>query len=59
MGFLIGPGDADPLNAFVSITFLQGAVIEESPLVKSSYSVMSGISVSWIFLKSARSVTAD
>jgi outer membrane protein len=46
-------------NAFVSVTFLQGAVFEDSPLVKSSYSVMSGIAVSWIFLKSAKSVTAD
>jgi outer membrane protein len=46
-------------NAFVSVTFLQGAVFEDSPLVKTSYSVMSGIAVSWFFLKSARSVTAD
>ncbi len=46
-------------NAFVSITFLQGAVIEDSPLVKSHYSVMSGIAVSWIFLKSAKSVPAE
>jgi outer membrane protein len=47
------------LNAFFSVTFLQGAVIEDSPLVKSSYSVMSGIAVSWVFLKSARSVPAE
>jgi outer membrane scaffolding protein for murein synthesis (MipA/OmpV family) len=46
-------------NAFLSVHFLQGAVIEDSPIVKSSYSVMSGIAVSWIFLKSARSVTAE
>lgn len=46
-------------NAFVSVTFLQGAVFEDSPLVKSSYSVMSGIAVSWIFLKSAKSVSAE
>ncbi|MHB9096645.1 MAG: MipA/OmpV family protein [Syntrophales bacterium] len=46
-------------NAFVSVTFLQGAVFEDSPLVKSSYSVMSGIAVSWIFLKSAKSVPAE
>jgi outer membrane scaffolding protein for murein synthesis (MipA/OmpV family) len=46
-------------NAFVSVHFLQGAVIEDSPLVKSSYSVMSGIAVSWIFLKSAKSVSAE
>ena len=46
-------------NAFVSVHFLHGAVFEDSPLVKSRYSVMSGITVSWIFLKSARYVTAD
>lgn len=46
-------------NAFVSVTFLQGAVFEDSPLVKSRYSVMSGIAVSWVFLKSAKSVTAE
>jgi outer membrane protein len=46
-------------SAFVSVTFLQGAVFEDSPLVKSSYSVMSGIAVSWIFLKSAKSVPAE
>ena len=43
-------------NAFVSVHFLQGAVIDDSPLVKSHYSVMGGIAVSWIFLKSAKSV---
>jgi outer membrane protein len=47
------------VTAFVSIHFLQGAVIEDSPLVKSSYSVMSGLAVSWIFLKSEKSVAAD
>ena len=47
------------LNAFVSVHFLQGAVIEDSPLVKSSYAVMSGIAVSWVFLKSAKSVPAE
>jgi len=47
------------LSAFVSAHFLQGAVFEDSPLVKSSYSVMSGIAVSWVFLKSARNVTAE
>jgi MipA family protein len=43
-------------NAFVSVHFLQGAVIDDSPLVKSHYSVMGGIAVSWIFLKSEKSV---
>ena len=46
-------------NAFVGVHFLHGAVFEDSPLVKSRYSVMSGIAVSWIFLKSTKSVTAD
>jgi MipA family protein len=46
-------------NAFVSVTFLQGAVFEDSPLVKTSYAVVSGIAISWIFLKSARSVPTD
>jgi MipA family protein len=46
-------------TAFVSATVLQGAIIEDSPLVKSRYSVMSGIAVSWTFLKSRKSVTAD
>jgi hypothetical protein len=46
-------------NAFVSVDFLQGAVIEDSPLVKTRYSVMSGFSVSWIFLKSAKRVPAE
>jgi outer membrane scaffolding protein for murein synthesis (MipA/OmpV family) len=43
-------------NAFVSADFLQGAVFEDSPLVKRETSVMSGFSVSWIFLKSERHV---
>ena len=46
-------------NAFVSADFLQGAVFEESPLVKTKTSVMSGFSVSWIFFKSAKTVTSD
>jgi outer membrane scaffolding protein for murein synthesis (MipA/OmpV family) len=45
-------------NAFVSVDFLQGAVIEDSPLVKKKYSLMSGFAVSWIFLKSAKLVPA-
>lgn len=45
-------------NAFVSVDFLRGAVIEDSPLVKTKYSVMSGFTVSWIFLKSAKLVPA-
>lgn len=46
-------------NAFVSMDFLQGAVFEDSPLVKTKYSVMSGFTVSWIFLKSAKLVTTE
>jgi MipA family protein len=46
-------------NTFVSVTFLQGAVFEDSPLVKSRCSIMSGIAVSWIFLKSAKSTPAE
>jgi len=47
------------VTAFFSFHFLRGAVIEDSPLVKASYSVMSGIAVSWIFLKSEKSAPAD
>ena len=46
-------------NAFVSLDFLQGAVFEDSPLVKTRYSVMWGFAVSWIFLKSEKLVPAD
>ncbi|PKN68865.1 MAG: MipA/OmpV family protein [Deltaproteobacteria bacterium HGW-Deltaproteobacteria-12] len=46
-------------NAFISADFLQGAVFEDSPLVKTRTSVMSGFSVSWIFFQSAKTVTAD
>lgn len=46
-------------NAFVSADFLYGAVFEDSPLVKTKTSIMSGVSVSWIFFKSAKTVAAD
>ncbi len=46
-------------NAFVSADFLQGAVFEDSPLVKRETSVMSGFSVSWIFLKSEKQVKSE
>jgi outer membrane scaffolding protein for murein synthesis (MipA/OmpV family) len=42
------------ISAFVSMDFLQGAVFEESPLVKNKYAIMTGFSVSWIFLTSSR-----
>lgn len=50
----------DPLifNVFVGADFLQGAVIEDSPLVKNKTSFMSGITVSWVFLKSDKRVPA-
>ncbi len=46
-------------NAFVSTDFLQGAVIEDSPLVKNKYSVVSGFTVTWIFLRSAKLARDD
>jgi outer membrane scaffolding protein for murein synthesis (MipA/OmpV family) len=47
------------VNAFVSADFLQGASFENSPLVKRETSFMSGISVSWIFFKSEKTVNVD
>jgi len=47
------------LNAFVSADFLQGASFENSPLVKRETSFMSGISVSWIFFKSEKTVNVE
>jgi outer membrane protein len=44
------------LNAFVSLDYLKGAVFEDSPLVKNKYSMMYGLAVSWIFLKSSERV---
>lgn len=46
-------------HAFVSADFLQGAVFEESPLVKTRTSVMSGFNVSWLFFQSAKTVHSD
>jgi outer membrane scaffolding protein for murein synthesis (MipA/OmpV family) len=46
-------------NAFVSTDFLHGASFENSPLVKRETSFMSGVSVSWIFFKSAKTVTVE
>ena len=46
-------------NTFVSADFLQGASFENSPLVKRETSFMSGVSVSWIFFKSAKTVTVE
>jgi MipA family protein len=46
-------------NVFISFDFLHGAVIEESPLVKTKTSLMSGFTISWIFRKSESTVTAE
>lgn len=46
-------------HAFVSADFLQGAVFEESPLVKTKTSWMSGFSITWVFLKSKKTVADD
>jgi hypothetical protein len=46
-------------NAFASADFLDGAIFENSPLVKTKTSIMSGVNVSWIFFKSAKTVTVD
>jgi len=46
-------------NAFVNMDFLQNAAIEDSPLVKDRSTVIYGISVSWLFMKSKRMVTTD
>jgi outer membrane protein len=46
-------------NVFVSMDLLHGAVMEDSPLVKTKTSVMSGFTISWIFRKSASSVMAE
>jgi outer membrane scaffolding protein for murein synthesis (MipA/OmpV family) len=44
------------LNAFVSLDVLDGAVFEDSPLVKTRSSWMFGFSVSWVFMKSSSMV---
>jgi len=46
-------------SAFVSADFLQGATFEDSPLVKTKTSIMSGVSVSWIFYKSEKTVNVE
>jgi outer membrane protein len=44
------------LSAFVILDYLDGAVFEDSPLVKTRYAWMCGFTVSWIFLKSTERV---
>jgi hypothetical protein len=46
-------------NAFVSADFLYGAAFQDSPLVKNKISIMSGVNISWIFLKSKQTVATD
>ncbi|MFO7568842.1 MAG: MipA/OmpV family protein [Smithellaceae bacterium] len=46
-------------HAFVSTDFLQGAAFEDSPLVKMKTSVMGGFSVTWVFLKSQKTVADE
>jgi outer membrane scaffolding protein for murein synthesis (MipA/OmpV family) len=46
-------------NAFVSADFLYGAAFQDSPLVKNKISIMSGVNISWIFLKSKKTVATD
>ena len=43
-------------HAFASADFLQGAAFEGSPLVKREVSLMGGLSVTWVFLKSKKTV---
>ena len=47
------------IHAFVSADFLQGAIFEDSPLVKRETSIMSGIGISWILFKSEKTVNAE
>jgi len=46
-------------TAFVSMNLLPGSVIEESPLVKKNYAFMSGLTMSWIFMKSTKTVSEE
>lgn len=46
-------------STFVSADFLQGAVFEDSPLVKTKTSWMGGFSVTWVFLKSEKTVADE
>ena len=46
-------------STFVSADFLKGATFEDSSLVKRDTTIMSGISVSWIFFKSEKTVNVE
>lgn len=46
-------------HTFVSADYLQGAVFEDSPLVKTKTSWMGGFSITWVFLKSKKTVADE
>jgi outer membrane scaffolding protein for murein synthesis (MipA/OmpV family) len=46
-------------SAFVSADFLKGAAFEDSPLTKTKTSLMGGLSVTWIFLTSKKTVPEE
>lgn len=46
-------------NTFVSADYLKGAAFEDSPLVKTETSWMGGFSITWVFLKSEKTVTDE
>jgi len=46
-------------NIFISADFLHDSVFEDSPLVKSRTSVMSGFNISWVFLRSTQAAAVD
>ncbi len=43
-------------GAFISADFLQGTAFEQSPLVKRETSLMGGMTVTWVFMKSEKTV---
>jgi len=46
-------------NTFVSADYLKGATFEDSPLVKTETSWMGGFSITWVFLKSKKTVADE
>lgn len=46
-------------HTFFSVDFLQGAAFEDSPLVKTKTSWMGGFSITWVFLKSGKTVADE
>jgi outer membrane scaffolding protein for murein synthesis (MipA/OmpV family) len=45
------------IHAFISADFMEGATIKDSPLVTKNHSIMGGVTISWVFFKSAKMVT--